>query len=92
MQILSTEQLAQLLVGIARTQAAILQGMESKTEVIQALEALAHRRDRPQPTLADLPARILLASLTRTGPDVTSLAQELERLCGSGGRPTDFNP
>ena len=35
-----------------------------------ALQNVAHLRDHPEPTLVDLPVRILLASLGRAGPDL----------------------
>ncbi|HKQ28191.1 MAG TPA: hypothetical protein VJT77_06285 [Burkholderiales bacterium] len=81
---ISAEQLAQLLVGIARAQAAIVNGIESET---------ARLRDHPEPALVDLPLRILLTTLDGR-PDVAKIAQELERLCartpGSPGRDLDF--
>jgi hypothetical protein len=86
MQWVSTEHLAQLLVGIARAQAAVVQAMETSNRVVSALEA------QPDTTLVGLPVRLLLASLGRTGPDARAVAQELERLCAIPGRPTDFNP
>jgi hypothetical protein len=85
MQLVSTEHLAQLLVGIARAQAAVVHAMEMENRVVPVLEAQAE-------TLVGLPVRLLLASLGRTGPDARAVAQELERLCAIPGRPTDFNP
>jgi hypothetical protein len=96
MQILSSQHLAELLVGIARAQAAIVQAVESgsagfrSTHALPALQNLAHLRDHPEPTLVDLPVRILLASLGRAGPDAAAIVQDLERLCvgqSSGGSP-----
>ncbi len=86
MQIVSTEHLAELLVGIARAQAAVVQQLEMGNRVVTALQAQA------ETNLVGLPVRLLLASLGRTGPDAGSVAQELERLCALPGRPTDFNP
>ena len=81
---ISAEQLAQLLVGIARAQVASVRGVESEH---------ARVRDDREPTLVDLPVRILLGALDgRT--DVAGIAKELERLCartpGSPGRDLDF--
>jgi hypothetical protein len=82
----STEHLAQLLVGIARAQAVVVQATEMEKRVVPALQA------QPEATLVGLPARLLLASLGRARPDARCVAQELERLCAIPGRPTDFNP
>jgi hypothetical protein len=98
-QIVSTEHLAEILIGIARAQAAIVQAAENKGAVVQALEAELQPY-RENKNLAQLPVRLLLASLRRTGPDAAALAQELERLCAGPAqppspldqRPTDFNP
>jgi hypothetical protein len=40
-------------------------------------------RDHPEPTLVDLPVRILLSYMGRVGPDPTAIARDLERLCGA---------
>ncbi|MDX1375055.1 MAG: hypothetical protein R3357_05790 [Burkholderiales bacterium] len=82
---ISTQQLAELLSGIARAQAAIVQGMESampgtrSTHVVPALQNAAHLRDHPDPTLVDLPVRVLLAYMGRVGPDVANIVRDLER-------------
>jgi hypothetical protein len=84
---ISAQHLAQLLIGIARAQAAIVQGIEN----------VAHLQDHPQPTLMDLPIRVLLATLGgRAGPDAAAIARDLERLCagdtpsGGPGANLDF--
>lgn len=81
---ISAQHLAELLVGIARAQAASVQGIE---------KAAARLRDRAQPSLADLPTRILLDVMGgRAGPDVGAIARHLERLCAGatpGGGPGD---
>jgi hypothetical protein len=85
---ISAQQLAELLTGIARAQAAVVQGLESEMagvksgRVVPAVQNVAHLRDHPQPTLVDLPVRLLLASMGRVGPDPTVVAKDLERLCG----------
>ena len=82
---ISTQQLAELLSGIARAQAAIVQGLESampgarSTHVVPALQNAAHVRDHPDPTLVDLPVRVLLAYMGRVGPDPANIARDLER-------------
>jgi hypothetical protein len=96
MQILSAQHLAELLMGIARAQAAIVQAVESgsagfrSTHALPALQNLAHLRDHPEPTLVDLPVRILLASLGRAGQGALNRlrspeAREGTRACASRG-------
>jgi hypothetical protein len=84
---ISAQQLAELLAGIGRAQAAVIQGLESEMagirsgRVVPAVQNVAHLRDHPQPTLVDLPVRILLTSMGRVGADPAAIAKELERLC-----------
>jgi hypothetical protein len=88
---MKTEHLAELLMGIARAQAAIIQAVENEhagfrsARAVPALQNVAHLRDHAEPTLVDLPVRILLASLTRSGPDAAAIVKDLERL--GGGKP-----
>jgi len=87
---ISAQQLAELLLGIARAQAAIIQGLESEMagvrsgRIIPALQNVAHMRDHPQPTLTDLPVRVLLGTLGRQVPDAAGLVRDIERLIGGG--------
>lgn len=87
---ISAQQLAELLSGIARAQAAVVNGMESEFagirsgRVVPMLQNVAHLRDHPEPTLTDLPVRILLSYMGRVGPDPTAIARDLERLCKAG--------
>lgn len=85
---INAQQLADLLMGIARAQTAIIQGLENEMagvrsgRIIPALQNVAHLRDHPEPTLTDLPVRVLLTTLTgRAGPDAAAIAKDLERLC-----------
>jgi len=97
---ISAQQLAELLIGIARAQAAIVQGVENEMtgfrsgRAVPALQNVAHMRDHPQPTLVDLPVRILLNTMGRVGPDPAAVVKDLERLCagtpGSPGKDLDF--
>jgi len=86
---ISAQQLAELLSGIARAQAAVVNGLENEFagvrsgRVIPALQNVAHLRDHPDPTLTDLPVRILLATMGRVGPDPAAIARDLERLCAA---------
>jgi len=88
---ISAQQLAELLLGIARAQAAMVHGMENElpgirgSRVVPALQNVAHLFDHPQPTLTDLPVRVLLATLARQVPDLAALVRDLERLAGAGG-------
>ena len=88
---ISPQQLAELLLGIARAQAAIIQGLENEMagvrsgRIVPALQNVAHLRDHPQPTLTDLPVRVLLATLGRQVPDAAAVIRDLERLIGGGG-------
>jgi hypothetical protein len=83
---ISAQQLAELLSGIARAQAAVVNGLENELagvrsgRVVPALQNVAHLRDHPEPTLIDLPVRVLLAYMGRVGPDTAAIARDLERL------------
>lgn len=83
---ISALQLAELLAGIGRAQAALVQGLENELagvrsgRVIPALQNVAHLRDHPEPTLVDLPVRIFLSSMGRVGPDPAVIARDLDRL------------
>lgn len=103
MQIISSQHLAELLIGIARAQAAIIQALENEmggfrsNRALPALQNVAHLRDHPEPTLVDLPVRVLLATLGRAGPDAAAIVKDLERLVagksadGSPGPDLDFS-
>ena len=83
---ISALQLAEPLTGIARAQAAMVQGLENELagvrsgRIVPAVQNAAHLRDHPEPTLVDLPVRVLLASMGRVGPDPVNVAKDLERL------------
>ena len=83
---ISATQLAELLAGIARAQAAMVQGLENELtgvrsgRIVPAVQNAAHLRDHPQPTLVDLPVRVFLNSLGRIPPDPAVIARDLERL------------
>ena len=97
---ISAQHLAELLIGIARAQAAVVQGIENEmtgfrsTHAIPALQNVGHLRDHPQPTLTDLPIRVLLTTMSgRTGADPAAVAKDLERLCaGPAPRTPDGGP
>jgi hypothetical protein len=83
---MTPQQLAELLLGIARAQAAIVNGLENELagvrsgRIIPALQNVAHLRDHPEATLSDLPVRVLLATLGRQVPDTAAIVRDLERL------------
>ena len=91
---ISAQQLAELLLGIARAQAGIVQGLENELagvrggRIIPALQNVAHLRDHPQPTLTDLPVRVLLSTLGRQTPDAAGVVRDLERLLGAAPAKT----
>jgi len=102
---ISAQQLAELLSGIARAQAAVVLGLETATPgtrgnyVLPAIQNVAHLRDHPDPSLVDLPVRVLLSYMGRMGPDLDAVARDLERLLGGGaeaaaapGALRDVNP
>jgi hypothetical protein len=84
---ISAQQLAELLVGIARAQNAVIHGIDNamagiKTQnILPMLQNAAHLRDHPEPTLIDLPVRVLLTTQGRMPPDPATVARDLERLC-----------
>ena len=83
---ISAQQLAELLLGVARAQAAIVHGLESEFagirsgRIVPALQNVANLHDHPQPTLTDLPVRMLLGTLGRQVPDLAGAVRDLERL------------
>ena len=94
---ISAQQLAELLSGIARAQAAIINGIESAhpgtrgSHIVPALNNVAHIRDHPDPTLTDLPVRVVLSYMGRVGPDLAVLQREIERLFGAA-KPAAATP
>jgi hypothetical protein len=90
---ITSQQLAELLLGIARAQAGIIQGLENEMagvrsgRIIPALQNVAHLRDHPNPTMTDLPVRVLLGTLGRAVPDTASIVRDLDRLFGGEAAP-----
>lgn len=88
---LTTQQLAELLVGIARAQQAIVEAAESqkagfRSHLAPALQTAARNRNTGHaPTLMDFPARVLLAYQGRNPPDAAQVMRDLEALLS--GRP-----
>ena len=89
----TTQQLAEILLGIARAQNAIIEAMENSKAGFKAthfrptLEAVSRIRSNREESLADFPARLLLQLLGRNGPDLAQVAAALGRRwrrCGPG--------
>ncbi|UCF74566.1 MAG: hypothetical protein JSU71_09780 [Betaproteobacteria bacterium] len=85
---ISSQQLAELLIGIARAQQAIVDAVESqragfKAHVASTLQTAARSRSTGHtPTLMDFPSRVLLAHQGRSGPDLEQITRDLEALLG----------
>ena len=84
---ITTQQLAELIVGIARSQQAIIDAMESQkagfkgSHLGAALDNAAKSRVTTRPlTLQELPSRALLQCMGRSGPNVEQLTRDLEAL------------
>ena len=84
---ITTQQLAELIVGVARTQQALVDAMESQkagfkgSHFASALDNAAKIRVTNRPlTLQELPARALLQCMGRSGPNVEQLTRDLEAL------------
>jgi hypothetical protein len=83
---MTTQQVAQLLLGIARAQHAIIEALESSkagfkaTHVRPVIETAARIRTNRPETLAEYPSRLLLQMLGRTAPDAETVLRDLEKL------------
>ncbi len=85
---LTTEQIAELLLGIARSQLAIADALESSkggfksTHLRSNVESAARiKMNRPE-TLADFPSRLLLQMLGRNAPTQADVTADLKALMG----------
>jgi hypothetical protein len=88
MSSVTNEQLAALLLGIARAQLAMADAVESSkagfkmTHLRPNVESAARiKMNRPE-TLADLPSRLLLQMLGRNPPTLDAVTRELNALLG----------
>jgi hypothetical protein len=84
---LTTQQLAEILIGVARAQQAIIDAIDSSkagfkgTYMAPALDSTARIRSTGRPlTLQDFPARVLLQCQGRAGPNVEQITRDLEAL------------
>jgi hypothetical protein len=93
----TTQQLAELIVGIARMTQAVVEAVESQkpgfsgSHLAPTLDNIAKTRVTNRPlTLQELPARVLIQCMGRAGPNVDQVARDLEALLGgSGGAAAD---
>jgi len=83
----TTAQLAQLLVGIARAQQAIIEAVDGQRAGFKmnysdaAIERAAKLRNTQHTvTLEDFPARVLMQTQRRGGPDIEQLTKDLTAL------------
>ena len=83
---ITTQQLAQLLLGVARSQNAIIEALENSkagfksTHFRPSIETASRIRSNMTETLADYPSRLLLQMLGRTPPDSDRVLRDLEVL------------
>ena len=88
---ISAEYLADLLIGIAKAQTAVIDAMERaspgfrSTHAVPFLQLAANMR-AGDPRLIDLPARVLLRMQSRMALENTAVVADLERLA-KGGPP-----
>lgn len=96
MENVSSKQLAEILIGIARAQQVIVDAVESAkpgfkmTHLTPVLHAAAKLRNTNHvATLTDLPARLLLQCQGRVGPDVDLVTRDLEEMLTA--KPPDMS-
>jgi hypothetical protein len=84
---LTTHQLAEILIGVARSQQALIEAIESMkagfkgTYLSPALDSVAKIRATGRPLmLQEFPARVLLQCQGRAGPNVEQIVRDLEAL------------
>jgi hypothetical protein len=97
---LTTRQLAEILIGVARSQQAIIDAVEGMkagfkgTHLAPALDSVAKIRSTGRaPTLQEFPARVLLQCQGRAGPNVEQIVKDLEEiLSGKAATPSAVAP
>ena len=83
---LTTQQLAQLLLGVARAQNAIVEAMENSkagfkgTHLRPTLESAARIKTNRPESLSDYPSRLLLQMIGRGAPDLDNVVRDLGNL------------
>jgi len=95
---MTTEQMAQLMLGVARSQLAIMDAIENtragfkSTHARGILESASRLRSNAPPTLGDFPSRLLLQMLGRNPPPLERVIQDLEALVSGAGAATPASP
>jgi hypothetical protein len=97
---ITTQQLAELLIGIARSQQAIIDAVESmkagfkSTHLSPALDSVAKIRSTGRAlTLQDYPARVLVQCQGRAGPNLDQIIKDLDDLLsGKMATPSTVAP
>jgi hypothetical protein len=97
---ITTQQLAELLIGVARSQQAIIDAIESmkagfkSTHLAPALDSVAKIRSTGRAlTLQDYPARVLVQCQGRAGPNLEQIVKDLEDLLsGKAAAPSTVSP
>lgn len=85
---ITTDQMAQLLLGIARAQLAIADAVESSkagfksTHLRPNVESAARIKMNRPPALEDYPSKLLLQMLGRNPPTLDAVTKELSGLLG----------
>ena len=84
---ITTQQLAEILIGVARSQQAIIDAVEGmkagfkSTYLTPALDTAAKLRSTGRPlTLQDFPARVLVQCQGRAGPNLEQMVKDLDDL------------
>ena len=84
---LSTQQLAEILIGVARSQQAIIEAIENMkagfkgTYLAPALDSVAKIRVTGRPlSLQEYPARVLMQCQGRVGPNIEQVMKDLDAL------------
>lgn len=94
----TTQQLAQLMIGVARAQLAIIDSIENSkagfkfTHVRPTLETASRIRSNHAETLADFPSRLLLQMISRNAPDLDRVTRDLEALVSGSSAKTGGGP
>ena len=97
---LTTHQLAEILIGVARSQQALIEAIEGMkagfkgTYLAPALDSVAKIRATGRPLmLQEFPARVLLQCQGRAGPNVAQIVRDLEALlAGPPAAPAEVPP
>ncbi len=91
---LTTHQLAEILIGVARSQQAIIEAIDGLkagfkgTYLAPALDSVAKIRSTGRPlSLQEYPARVLLQCQGRAGPNVEQIVRDLEELLSGKAAP-----